>query len=123
MRDTPAPGVLKNAFRQLETQNGEPPGSPLASSVSDARFVRSYPPKDRQVGAGCVRAPPVLAPADRRANQELHPGVSARFSAGDFAHLPGAINTADWNAIGCGIPRDIEINCVASAVHELRIRE
>jgi hypothetical protein len=49
--------------------------------------------------------------------------VSARFSAGDLAHLPGAVDAADWRAIGCAVSSHIEISGVAGVLQELRIRE
>ena len=55
--------------------------------------------------------------------QELCPSVSACFSAGDLAHLPGAVDTPDWHAIGSGVPSDIEISSIARFLQKLRIRE
>jgi len=56
-------------------------------------------------------------------NQELGLSVSARFSAGDLAHLPGAVDAAYWHAIGIAVPSDIEICGVARFLQKLRIRD
>ena len=47
----------------------------------------------------------------------------ARFSAGDLAHLPGAVDAAYWHAIGIAVPSDIEICGVARFLQKLRIRD
>src|SRR5277367_4918165 len=50
-------------------------------------------------------------------------GFHARFPAGDFAHLAGAVDTADWRAIGSAVPGDIEIRSFARCLQKLRIRQ
>src|SRR5277367_743282 len=49
-------------------------------------------------------------------------GFHARFPARDFAHLAGAVDTADWRAIGSAVPGNIEIRNFARRLQKLRIR-
>src|SRR5271169_938638 len=61
--------------------------------------------------------------SDYRANQHSCLSVCAGFSAGDLAHLPGAVDAAYWHAIGIAVPSDIEICGVARFLQKLRIRD
>jgi hypothetical protein len=93
----------------LETTQAAPEGRAVEFTSLAAEIDNTWNAADYHSLCRFSRA--LVPPIKRRFFLRLW--MRARFSTGDLAHLPGAIDAADRHAIGGAVPSNIEIRGVA----------